>query len=125
MRLLPTGRCARSFLEKGIRLIKQQHHLIGALGGAIKHLGNALLGVADPFRQQVAGGVDDQLTIQFACDVLRQPGLASAGLAVETQCRSEEHTSELQSLMRSSYAVLCLKKKNTQVEILLYTDIIL
>src|SRR3546814_1649622 len=26
--------------------------------------------------------------------------------------RSEEHTSELQSLMRNSYAVLCLKKKN-------------
>src|SRR3546814_7866319 len=26
--------------------------------------------------------------------------------------RSEEHTSELQSLMRISYAVLCLKKKN-------------
>src|SRR3546814_5891976 len=26
--------------------------------------------------------------------------------------RSEEHTSELQSLMRSSYAVLCLNKKN-------------
>src|SRR3546814_1492531 len=30
------------------------------------------------------------------------------------QTRSEEHTSELQSLMRKSYAVLCLKKKNTQ-----------
>src|SRR3546814_4954055 len=30
--------------------------------------------------------------------------------------RSEEHTSELQSLMRSSYAVFCLKKKNTAVE---------
>src|SRR3546814_3100295 len=28
--------------------------------------------------------------------------------------RSEEHTSELQSLMRISYAVFCLKKKNTQ-----------
>src|SRR3546814_10645671 len=27
--------------------------------------------------------------------------------------RSEEHTSELQSLMRNSYAVLCLKKKKT------------
>src|SRR3546814_1872530 len=26
--------------------------------------------------------------------------------------RSEEHTSELQSLMRTSYAVICLKKKN-------------
>src|SRR3546814_6546063 len=29
------------------------------------------------------------------------------------QSRSEEHTSELQSLMRISYAVFCLKKKNT------------
>src|SRR3546814_4914931 len=30
--------------------------------------------------------------------------------------RSEEHTSELQSLMRNSYAVSCLKKKKTQQE---------
>src|SRR3546814_6433002 len=35
-------------------------------------------------------------------------GLATVGLA---SCRSEEHTSELQSLMRISYAVFCLKKK--------------
>src|SRR3546814_3872244 len=31
--------------------------------------------------------------------------------------RSEEHTSELQSLMRISYAVFCLKKKNIKLEI--------
>src|SRR3546814_7499798 len=31
-----------------------------------------------------------------------------------TGLRSEEHTSELQSLMRISYAVFCLNKKNTQ-----------
>src|SRR3546814_2441109 len=31
-----------------------------------------------------------------------------------THTRSEEHTSELQSLMRISYAVFCLKKKTTQ-----------
>src|SRR3546814_2028554 len=30
--------------------------------------------------------------------------------------RSEEHTSELQSLMRISYAVFCLKKKKTTIE---------
>src|SRR3546814_3833096 len=30
------------------------------------------------------------------------------------QLRSEEHTSELQSLMRISYAVFCLKKKNNK-----------
>src|SRR3546814_9279692 len=32
-------------------------------------------------------------------------------IAGKAQTRSEEHTSELQSLMRSSYAVFCLKKK--------------
>src|SRR3546814_5607749 len=32
-----------------------------------------------------------------------------------TPMRSEEHTSELQSLMRISYAVFCLKKKKTQL----------
>src|SRR3546814_5480902 len=36
---------------------------------------------------------------------------AGAG-GTESQDRSEEHTSELQSLMRLSYAVFCLKKKN-------------
>src|SRR3546814_7767241 len=37
------------------------------------------------------------------------PGARSSG---ERAGRSEEHTSELQSLMRISYAVFCLKKKN-------------
>src|SRR3546814_5261685 len=35
-------------------------------------------------------------------------------LAILLPERSEEHTSELQSLMRISYAVFCLKKKNNQ-----------
>src|SRR3546814_6830345 len=34
--------------------------------------------------------------------------------ALQRWARSEEHTSELQSLMRISYAVFCLKKKNTK-----------
>src|SRR3546814_1274291 len=33
--------------------------------------------------------------------------------ALDEEQRSEEHTSELQSLMRISYAVFCLKKKNS------------
>src|SRR3546814_2970477 len=41
----------------------------------------------------------------------RAPRLADQRRAVIDQ-RSEEHTSELQSLMRISYAVFCLKKKN-------------
>src|SRR3546814_7517890 len=44
------------------------------------------------------------------------PGAASAspGSASGAAVRSEAHTSELQSLMRISYAVFCLKKKTTQ-----------
>src|SRR3546814_6930121 len=41
---------------------------------------------------------------------LQPPRLVSLGVGGEPQ-RSEEHTSELQSLMRISYAVFCLKKK--------------
>src|SRR3546814_1968008 len=47
-----------------------------------------------------------------------------AEAAVEQQrrvARSEEHTSELQSLMRISYAVFCLKKKNITELTLIYT----
>src|SRR3546814_5173119 len=42
-----------------------------------------------------------------AADARQGPTLARRAVA-----RSEEHTSELQSLMRISYAVFCLKKKN-------------
>src|SRR3546814_7923357 len=43
----------------------------------------------------------------------RQSGLRSARRCDGRKDRSEEHTSELQSLMRISYAVFCLKKKIT------------
>src|SRR3546814_10519409 len=38
--------------------------------------------------------------------------ITTGGSQTLRQIRSEEHTSELQSLMRISYAVFCLKKKN-------------
>src|SRR3546814_5799360 len=40
---------------------------------------------------------------------------AGAQYYLAVQKRSEEHTSELQSLMRISYAVFCLKKKKNQI----------
>src|SRR3546814_3591851 len=46
-----------------------------------------------------------------------RPEGAARGQPVESDvggARSEEHTSELQSLMRISYAVFCLKKKKTR-----------
>src|SRR3546814_4594618 len=48
------------------------------------------------------------LVVQLAIKLLEQARLPRASL----RHRSEEHTSELQSLMRISYAVFCLKKKH-------------
>src|SRR3546814_9161692 len=44
-------------------------------------------------------------------DVLAQADPTGVRTHLQTILRSEEHTSELQSLMRISYAVFCLKKK--------------
>src|SRR3546814_3938976 len=45
----------------------------------------------------------------FAIGLEGSPDLAAARVAADALGRSEEHTSELQSLMRISYAVFCLK----------------
>src|SRR3546814_6704699 len=67
-----------------------QESLAIALHGAIEIIEIGVLAIA--------GGIDARrLAVGVAADDLR----------------SEEHTSELQSLMRISYAVFCLKKKKT------------
>src|SRR3546814_7119974 len=51
---------------------------------------------------------------QALLHIQAQASLSSNVTEIITKAlRSEEHTSELQSLMRISYAVFCLKKKNT------------
>src|SRR3546814_5720968 len=71
------------------------------------------------FRLAVTGGFHVKVTIRglalasvlvlAACDSQQENAIENVG---ENQAyRSEEHTSELQSLMRISYAVFCLKKK--------------
>src|SRR3546814_8875535 len=57
--------------------------------------------------------VDVDAKLDFAGGIT-VPGNDGGGFNHEVQkhLRSEEHTSELQSLMRISYAVFCLKKKN-------------
>src|SRR3546814_1331601 len=100
--------------------------------GAVGHGGNALFkgdGVVHAQRLEDAlaqeGG--EVLPRRLADDQRQQRvgavavAIAGAGLEVQPVLalehvqhvdRSEEHTSELQSLMRISYAVICLKKKN-------------
>src|SRR3546814_2341563 len=66
---------------------------------------------------------DVELTLTLPVTASITSALNAAAHAVEalyapdaTPLRSEEHTSELQSLMRISYAVFCLKKKNNNKE---------
>src|SRR3546814_9607937 len=54
----------------------------------------------------------------------RAPDPRRPGVPAGTEGRSEEHTSELQSLMRISYAVCCLKKKTYERHSPLYTTMI-
>src|SRR3546814_8404380 len=49
--------------------------------------------------------------------LLYSSALATGGMTA-SQARSEEHTSELQSLMRISYAVFCLKKNTTKNKVI-------
>src|SRR3546814_7889884 len=62
-------------------------------------------------RHRLSCSIQFQETIMLSKIKLKYP---LAALACAAGLRSEEHTSELQSLMRISYAVFCLKKKNTK-----------
>src|SRR3546814_9130169 len=58
--------------------------------------------------------------------IAQQPGMLDRAVLQNTLARfkrSEEHTSELQSLMRNSYAVFCLKKKKSATNIA-YTEMV-
>src|SRR3546814_10768749 len=78
---------------------------------------SASLNVKIPFTAATSGSISEVMKPQAKNSTVtaakaamafdRPPGLAVAWLGR----RSEEHTSELQSLMRKSYAVFCLKQK--------------
>src|SRR3546814_1053843 len=79
-------------------------------------------GVGDDLRRSAAGVGRAQARRPPAADADGRPrparrrarGSETLRLCRTRAGRSEEHTSELQSLMRSSYAVFCLKNKNTR-----------
>src|SRR3546814_8396068 len=67
----------------------------------------------------IAGSVTEVFAMPSAATVLQGPdtfGTRWVALTFLSATRSEAHTSELQSLMRISYAVFCLKKKSKNKE---------
>src|SRR3546814_6868192 len=89
-----------------------RHHLVAALhrpvAGAERASGHIIISAAGFDHRLLA---DHALALHLVEDAV---AVADQPMAREKlDLRSEEHTSELQSLMRISYAVFCLQKNNT------------
>src|SRR3546814_4003956 len=98
----PAGIIAEHSVGKGLALADRDRRQLHPVGDVAHRID------AGAARAVVVVHLDRALGVE--CDVGRlQPEI----FGMRASARSEEHTSELQSLMRISYAVFCLKKKNT------------
>src|SRR3546814_9701458 len=89
------------------------HHFLGHLVGAAADRGFEPRHQFGVFGEE---GLGILAALADADRVIAEPGarfLDQPGLDAEIEDRSEEHTSELQSLMRISYAVFCLQKQKS------------
>src|SRR3546814_7840328 len=89
-----------------------QPHFTGRHEHFCRHMARGANGTA---AARWAGFAHDNASKQ-AADMLARPHIRSRIEELKVR-RSEEHTSELQSLMRISYAVFCLKKKKIKKKI--------
>src|SRR3546814_4497777 len=88
-------------------LVGQPHVLRIGVGLRVhRHRGDAEPARGADYPAGDFAAVGDEDLVEHALPLLLSPPLQGEGWV-----RSEEHTSELQSLMRNSYAVFCLKKK--------------
>src|SRR3546814_8925196 len=97
----------------GQRAVRGQAVLTPLMREGVFPNGNTIINVED-------GCASGSVAFNGAWSAIRQGADLALALGVEKMhdstrsgSRSEEHTSELQSLMRISYAVFCLKKKTT------------
>src|SRR3546814_4416601 len=89
---------------------KQAAGAIGCRGLLLAAVATMTLGLAGMAQAAKLDVEKDELKFGF----IKLTDMAPLAVAKEKGFRSEEHTSELQSLMRISYAVFCLKKKKNQ-----------
>src|SRR3546814_18345831 len=114
MTALPSGvqtKMARVWRERAGKQIKQQtvEHLEFAEESGLTHDVAMLCEVS--FLWLSRGEVLDNLDTPLLASSAISPDARTVSSSEPVHPRSEEHTSELQSLMRISYAVFCLKKK--------------
>src|SRR3546814_4289951 len=97
-------------VERCWRLSARGWSTVLAADVAVPHVGNAA-------GAQAWGSGRDRRWWAASYDLYAQRrGAAASRRWAAVNTRSEEHTSELQSLMRNSYAVFCWKKKQTIIK---------
>src|SRR3546814_1808917 len=102
--------CLSHMMEVGLARIEPR--AVRTFGGH-RQMDMRMIGICME-RQHIGVIVLEQDPGERLGGVLQRLGIGrTAGHGEDQRQRSEEHTSELQSLMRISYAVFCLKKKNT------------
>src|SRR3546814_993861 len=90
--------------ERKIEICERAYKLLTGIGFPAEDI------IFDPNIFAIATGLEEH--DNYAVDFIE--ALKEIRVRCPHAHRSEEHTSELQSLMRISYAVFCLKKKNQQ-----------
>src|SRR3546814_5626376 len=111
--LFPYTTLLRSHPQRGRRRLAGQRRHLPHDPLALRHILRAvLLILADDLR---IGGQREQPVQRLGRILARAPAHRVLALVIAVGiARSEEHTSELQSLMRISYAVFCLKTQNNK-----------
>src|SRR3546814_9245719 len=103
------GRDRRAFGIGAAFGIEWRHDRLAMATQALDHVGDHMI-VADAQARRIHRS--QQLGRQVAiAQMPRDPDERAQRIGADLDKRSEAHTSELQSLMRISYAVFCLKKK--------------
>src|SRR3546814_9605127 len=89
--------------------------MLQVIGGMIRREPAALSRAALGLAKSILGSFVALALLATALEITDQLciGIVNAAGTNMNEMRSEEHTSELQSLMRNSYAVFCLKKKKS------------
>src|SRR3546814_7971441 len=99
------ARCQRAFAEQQLHALRQRQQAQG--------VGDVAAALPERAREIFLGVLEVVDQAAVALRFFKRGQVLSLNVLDDRQLerRSEEHTSELQSLMRISYAVFCLKKK--------------